>query len=217
VDPGLQRAGDPGCAINAQAARGVDLASFVERGSYLSRPTAGVTPAARKGHPMIHHVSLPARDVNHVAKVLSELTGWKARPFLGPVAGAVMMLAEDGQGTAIEIYPDGTVIQPGEGEVQATMRQEASQGLFPFHLLLSLDIDPAEVKRIGEREGWRTLHCWRGPPGKPAFELIEFWIENRLMIEVATPAMLPSYLAAATAEAHDRALAGTDRAAPEPA
>jgi hypothetical protein len=164
---------------------------------------------------MIHHVSLPARDVNHVAKVLAELTGWQARPFLGPVPGAVMLLAEDGHGTAIEIYPDGTVIDPGDGQIQASMHKEAPQALFPFHLLLSLDVDPAEVERIGRREGWRTLRCWRGPPSQPVFELIEFWIENRLMIEVATPDMLPNYLAIATAEAHDRFLTG--RPAPEPA
>ena len=114
----------------------------------------------------------------------------------------------------IEIYPDGTVIDPGEGEVQASMHREQPQALFPFHLLLSLDVDPAKVERIGQREGWRTLRCWRGPPGHPCFELIEFWIENRLMIEIATPEMLPNYVALATTEAHDRFLSG--RAAPEP-
>jgi len=31
---------------------------------------------------MIHHISIPVRDVQHVAAVMSELTGWKARPFL---------------------------------------------------------------------------------------------------------------------------------------
>lgn len=156
---------------------------------------------------MIHHVSIPARDVQNVARVLVELTGWQARPFLGPVPGAVMLLAEDGHGTAIELYPDGVIIEPGEGDKPGAMRREAGPAHYPFHLLLSLDVDPDQVLRIAEREGWRALRCWRGPPGKPVFELIEFWIENRLMIEIATPPMLPDYLAAATAEAHDRAIA----------
>jgi hypothetical protein len=156
---------------------------------------------------MIHHVSIPARDVQHVAGVLAELTGWKPRPFLGPVPGAVMLLAEDGQGTAIEIYPDGTIIQPGEGEAQGSMRREESPAFFPFHVLLSLEVEPDHVLAVAAREGWRALRCWRGPPGKPAFELIEFWVENRLMFEIATPEMTPNYLAMATAEAHDRALA----------
>lgn len=156
---------------------------------------------------MIRHVSLPAQNPNHVAKVLSELTGWKARPFLGPVPGSIMMLAEDGQGTAIELYPDGTVISPGEGDQQCTFSQVSSHQAFPFHLLVSLDVDPAEVQRIADREGWRTLRCWRGPPGRPVFELIEFWIENRVMLEIATPAMLADYLNIATADAHDAFLA----------
>jgi len=166
---------------------------------------------------MIHHLSIPARDPQRVAEVLGELTGWKARPFLGPVPGAIMLLAEDGQGTGIEIYPDGVVFEPGTEDSQGLVRHEASPAHFPFHFLLSLDVDPEQVRRVGERAGWRTLRCWRGPPGRPVFELIEFWIENRLMIEIATPAMLPDYLAIATAEAHDAAMAAMARPAPEPA
>ena len=59
---------------------------------------------------------------------------------------------------------------------------------------MPLDVDPADVEKIGERESWRTLRCWRGPPGHPAFELIEFWIENRLLIEFATPQMRGQYI-----------------------
>lgn len=162
---------------------------------------------------MIHHVSIPARDPQNVARVLSELTGWQARPFLGPVPGAIMMLAEDGRGTAIEIYPDGALIEPGEGDAQSRFERAASPAYFPFHILLSLEVEPEHVEAVGAREGWRTLRCWRGPPGRPAFELIEFWVENRVMFEIATPEMLPNYLAVATAEAHDRALAAMKRAA----
>ncbi|MBV9996843.1 MAG: hypothetical protein JO127_16700 [Caulobacteraceae bacterium] len=39
------------------------------------------------------------------------------------------------------------------------------------------------------------------------FELIEFWIENRLMVEIAVPSMLPDYLKIATAQAQDDFLA----------
>lgn len=156
---------------------------------------------------MIHHVSIPARDPQHVAKVLSELTGWAARPFLGPVPGAIMLLAEDGHGTGIEIYPDGTTMAPGEGVDQIHFGRGQSPALFPFHILLSLDTDRETIQRLGEREGWRTLNCWRGPPEHPVFELIEFWIENRVMIEVATPDMLPNYVRTATAAAHDDFLA----------
>ena len=153
---------------------------------------------------MIHHVSIPVRDPNHVAKVLSELTGWKARPFMGPIPGAIMVLSEDRYGTAIELYPEETVFSPGAGDEQGEIGHAPAPAAVAFHALISLDVDPDDVLRIAEREGWRALRCWRGPPHKPLFELIEFWIENRLMLEIATPDMLPNYLKVATAEAHDR-------------
>lgn len=53
----------------------------------------------------------------------------------------------------------------------------------------------AEIERIGAREGWRTKFFGRGAPGqKPAFHVIEFWIENRVMLELATPSMAAEYL-----------------------
>lgn len=159
---------------------------------------------------MIHHVSIPARDPGHVAAVLSELTGWKSRPFPGPLAGALVMVSGDGHGTTIELYPDGTVLAPGEGDAQGHMEKRAGADFFPFHFLWSLDVDPDEVLRIAAREGWRALRCWRGPPGRPAFELIEFWIENRVMVEIATPAMLPDYLKTAAALGRGD-LGGADR------
>jgi hypothetical protein len=38
---------------------------------------------------MIHHVSIPAREPQHVAEVLAELMGGKCYPF-GPLEGAFM-------------------------------------------------------------------------------------------------------------------------------
>jgi len=54
--------------------------------------------------------------------------------------------------------------------------------------------DRATVQRIGDREGWRTKVFGRGAPGqKPVFHIFEFWIENTLMLEVATPDMVAEY------------------------
>ena len=51
-----------------------------------------------------------------------------------------------------------------------------------------------EVERIGAREGWRAKTFGRGMQGqKPFFHVIEFWIENRLMIEIAPPDMAREY------------------------
>jgi hypothetical protein len=64
-----------------------------------------------------------------------------------------MMLAEDGHGTAIEIYPDGTTMLPGQGEGQIGFGHGERPAAFPFHFLLSLDTDRSNVQRIGDREG----------------------------------------------------------------
>jgi len=164
---------------------------------------------------MIHHVSIPARDPQAVAEVLSKLTGWPARPFLGPCPGAFMLLSGDAFGTTIEVYPDGTEIVPGKGENQGYMRPGAAPSLFAFHMLLSLEVTPEHVLKVAEDAGWRALRCWRGPPGNPLFELIEFWVENRFMIEVATPEMLDNYRRTVSQAGYDAAIAA--RRPPEPA
>jgi hypothetical protein len=62
-------------------------------------------------------------------------------------------------------------------------------------VLLSVPREAEEIERIGAREGWRAKTFGRGMQGrKPFFHVIEFWLENRLLIEVATPAMTQEYL-----------------------
>jgi hypothetical protein len=55
-------------------------------------------------------------------------------------------------------------------------------------------VDRATIERIGAREGWRTRHFWRGPsPEVRLFELYEFWVENRVLLELVTEDMIPAY------------------------
>jgi hypothetical protein len=81
-----------------------------------------------------------------------------------------------------------------------------------FHALISVRADRATIERIGAREGWRTQHFWRGPPGVKLFELYEFWVENRVLLEIATEDMLPAYTKVANAAAQQALLAGLARA-----
>ncbi len=154
---------------------------------------------------MIHHVSIPARDPEHVARVLAELLGGYAGPFIGPMPGAWVVYQEDGVGTGIEVYREETNIVPGEsgGTAQLARAPEA----IAFHALISVKADRPTIERVGSREGWRTLHCWRGPPGKPLFELYELWVENRVLLELATDDMLPGYVNIANGPAQGRLLA----------
>jgi hypothetical protein len=143
---------------------------------------------------MIHHVSLGARDPKHVADVLAELMGGRNYPFPGGIADSFIAVSGDKHGTAIEVYPEGMQLRPdGAGAVRGERTALAGE-YGPFHLLLSVPTDQATVEKIGKREGWTTRLCGRGAPGqKPLFHVIEFWLENRVMVEVAPQDMIGDY------------------------
>jgi hypothetical protein len=146
---------------------------------------------------MIHHVSIPAHDPEHVAKVLGELLGGYVGPFVGPVPGAWVAYADDEFGTGIEVCPVHTSLRPPPpGRTMATIGNDAdATAPLPFHALLSVKVDRETIERIGAREGWRTVHDWRGPsPEVRLFELYELWVENRVLLEIATEDMVANYL-----------------------
>jgi hypothetical protein len=143
---------------------------------------------------MIHHVSIPARDPEHVAKVLAEVMGGRSVPF-GPLEGAFMAMSGDAHGSMIEIYPERATLDIPANDDQVVFGENKTPPQnWPFHLLLSVPLEREEVERIGTREGWRAKTFGRGMKGqKPFFHVIEFWVENRLMIEVASPEMAQEY------------------------
>lgn len=156
---------------------------------------------------MIHHVSIPARDPQHVASVLAELLGGYSGPFIGPLPGAFAVYADDGHGTGIEVYPERTVLVPGPDDGMGEFREAEAPRAVAFHALISVTCDRATIERIGAREGWRVRHFWRGPVGVNLFELYELWVENRIMLEVATPDMLAPYVKLANGAAQRELLA----------
>ena len=143
---------------------------------------------------MIHHVSIPAREPQRVAGVLAELMGGKCYPF-GPLEGAFMAASGDAHGTMIEVYPERATLDiPGNDDQVVFGDNAAPPKTWPFHLLLSVPLEPEQIEAIGAREGWRARTFGRGMRGhQPFFHVIEFWVENRLMIEVVSPAMAREY------------------------
>ena len=96
----------------------------------------------------------------------------------------------------IEVYPDRATLDiPANDDQVVFGENQAPPQTWPFHIFLSVPLDREAVERIGTREGWRTKTFGRGMKGhKPFFHVIEFWLENRLMIEVAPPDMTEEYL-----------------------
>ena len=81
----------------------------------------------------------------------------------------------------MEVLPFGTDMVPGEEDVDFVANPAAERYVTTHHAI-GTDLAIAEVIAIAEREGWRALHCNRGP-----FEVIEVWLENRILVEVLTP------------------------------
>ena len=129
---------------------------------------------------MIHHLSIAARDPQHVAAVLAEIMGGKAVPF-PPNPGSHFALQLDDHGSGVEVYPAGTELRPG-GEVGGGFVRREPRGFGPTHFALSVTTGADTVKAIAKREGWHCFDCNRGH-----FHVIEVWVENEQMIEVLPP------------------------------
>jgi hypothetical protein len=140
---------------------------------------------------MLHHLSIPARDPHRVATALAELLGGDVSEF-GPVPGGFIAFARDENGTAIDCLPLGTELRPGDDDAEAQFGSAERPSPFgATHAALSVDRTEEEIQAVAAREGWRAVRCDRG-----SFSVIEFWVENALLIELLTPEMAADYLAA---------------------
>ncbi|MBD2529350.1 hypothetical protein H6G97_07115 [Nostoc flagelliforme FACHB-838] len=145
---------------------------------------------------MIHHISLSVQNPQHVAQVLAEAINGQAFPFF-PHPGSYMVFPLDEHGTGIELYPLKTQLIPGKGDNQCMFAESATaSGFTATHAAVSVSSTQEKIELIGKREGWRVLRCNRDS----FFDVIEFWLENKVMIELLTPEMSAQYLAATQPE-----------------
>src|SRR5262249_14881192 len=136
-------------------------------------------------------ISLPARNPKHVASVAAELLRGTLTGF-GPYGNSFIAWAGDEHGTAIEVYPTGTELVPDAGRGQANFRHaEGASAFTATHAAVSVDLTKAEIMAIAAREGWRAIELSRG-----SNNVIEFWIENAVMLELMTAEMTRDYVAA---------------------
>jgi hypothetical protein len=141
---------------------------------------------------MIHHISLAVNDPLHVAEVVAELWQGQVIPFPDH-PGSYIVLTLDPHGTAIEFLPKGSILKPAaNGDQSAWIADPTpSSNYTATHANIAVPISEAEVYAIADREGWHAMHCERAS----FFELIEFWIENEVMLELLPPTLMDRYLA----------------------
>lgn len=151
---------------------------------------------------MILHASICAHDPLKVATVLAELWTGEALPF-APVPGAWIAMAGDDRGSGIEVYPAGRALKPGSGEdMFETVDLPQIPAYGSTHLAIQSPLSLDEIKAMAAREGWRAVQCSRGG----MFDVIEFWLEGRTMIEVLTTDMQADYTATSSIEAWREAI-----------
>jgi hypothetical protein len=140
---------------------------------------------------MIFHVSIPADDPERVASVLAEI--WDGEAFrFPPWPGAYVAIAGDDRGTTLEVYPRDQTMAPGEGDDEPVWPKpdESPSQYVAFHVAIATEKSQEEVLAIAAREGWRSGRFSRGD----FFDVIEFWVENRVHVEVLTPEMQRDYV-----------------------
>jgi hypothetical protein len=142
---------------------------------------------------MIFHASVPADEPERVARALGEVLGGSSMAFQNWPGGYVARGGPDDEHvTMIEVYPRRMPAVPGEGDEMVQVGHDESPSRHAcFHLAVGTPLSKEKVLEIAAREGWRAKHLSR----KGAFEVIEFWLENSIMIELLTPEMQATYRA----------------------
>jgi hypothetical protein len=138
---------------------------------------------------MIHHISIAALQPLHVAQVLAELFQGQVIPFPNH-EGSFVALTFDAHGTMIEIHPKGTELIPGaDDEAVLHIQNSLASSYIPVHAAISVPVSEFKIYEVGLREGWRVARFNRG-----FFDVIEFWVENHMLLELLPAADAERYL-----------------------
>jgi FMN phosphatase YigB (HAD superfamily) len=139
---------------------------------------------------MIHHISIAADNPLRVAEVLAELLDGKVVPFASN-PDSYVAVAFDAYGTLIEVHPRGTELRPGMGQDAVQHQTNPYPSAYTAtHAAISTLVSEAEIRSIAAREGWRVERYNRGG----FFDVIEFWVENHLLLELLPPELSAPYL-----------------------
>jgi len=135
---------------------------------------------------MILHASVPADDPRRTASTLASLLGGRALPF-GPAEGSWTAVAPDPIGNLISVMPRTMEFHRREGE-EVEARPGAGARHSAFHLMIETPLSETEVMRLARDSGCTAQRATHGP-----FEVIEFWIDDCTLIELATPELADDY------------------------
>lgn len=154
---------------------------------------------------MIAHFSIPSRTPLATAEVFARIIDGVVMPF-PPAEGGWLVVARDGSGTGVEVVPDTAAIFPGADPAAGARYGRGYGPVDPsfgaVHIAMTTALSRDEVIALGQAQGWRTLHADRG-----AFDLVEVWVDDRIMVEVLPPDSTARYLAISDPTVAERSLA----------
>jgi hypothetical protein len=132
---------------------------------------------------MIIHLSIPALEPEKVAKTLAKLIQGTFQP-LSWYLGGYMVFTNDEFSTGIEILPDNTLFMPGKTSDDTLQITKSSSGASLnyscIHFLLTIDSSYEHIFVIAKQAGWQAVR----KQSLGVVDMVEFWVENRLMIEL---------------------------------
>lgn len=140
---------------------------------------------------MLHRISIPVDNPLHVVNVLAEVLDGHVLPH-PDYPDTYTVLPNDEYGSVIQLVPSGTEIVPGQEKFKYEHNTTHSQ-FSPVHIAISVPISQCEIEQIGRREGWHVAVGNRG-----RFKLIEFWLENKFLLELMLPETVPQYVKSMT-------------------
>ena len=138
---------------------------------------------------MIFHFSIAAHAPSQVAAVIAELWAGEALAFPPVSDDGWIVLADDAQRSALEVYPIDTVLREADGDADAIGESTGHVGYTASHAAIATALSQEEVLAIAAREGWPAKYRKRGG----MFGVVELWIEGRQMVEILTPEMQVEY------------------------
>jgi len=97
-------------------------------------------------------------------------------------------MAGDDRGSTIDVAPRGKEVFPAETNMSFRVNPSPSP-YSEVHLNVATPLSLEEALTIAKREGWKARVCDRGE----VFKVIEFWLENKFMLELMTEAESKRY------------------------
>ena len=134
---------------------------------------------------MILHASVVADHPKTAAQTLATLLGGVALP-VGPGEDTWSAIGPDPVGNVISVLARGSEFHRAPGHVETRLGTPVRHSA--YHMLIESPLSEEEVFKLAEERNCDALHARHG-----AFDVIEFWIDDCLLIEVATPELGEAY------------------------